>query len=189
MKKIALLLIVFLLHVEADDTKVGTFDSGVSTVKIGKKQKMPLPSAKVEKVDVNDVEIEGLSRDDFNKSIDKNSTFEKVEKNKDENKTVQKEYIDLNQYDSNRTKYVVKKEYININELDKNSSKKFLKVKDINVSQKSTKTSNGKKKSDVKQMENGGVVLPYDKVDDNSGVVLPMDEKKEKGRFFSIFGF
>ena len=38
-------------------------------------------------------------------------------------------------------------------------------------------------------MENGGVVLPYDKVDDNSGVVLPMDEKKEKGRFFSIFGF
>ena len=43
-------------------------------------------------------------------------------------------------------------------------------------------------KSDVSQSEGGGVVLPFDKVDEKSGVVLPMDEEK-KGGFFSIFGF
>lgn len=43
-------------------------------------------------------------------------------------------------------------------------------------------------KSDVVQKDSGGVVLPFDKVDEKSGVVLPMDEEK-KGGFFSIFGF
>ncbi len=38
------------------------------------------------------------------------------------------------------------------------------------------------------QKEAGGVVLPFDKVDEKRGVVLPMD-KKEKNGFFSLFGF
>lgn len=153
MKKIAFLLIVFLLHVEADDTKVGTFDSGVSSVKIGNKQKAPIKSAKVEKVDVSDTEVEDLS-----------VSSPMSESNITDKKTAQKEYI-------------------NINETDINETKTFLTEK------KENRDKMGKERSDVKQMENKGVILPYDKVDDNSGVVLPMDEKKEKSGFFSIFGF
>lgn len=33
-------------------------------------------------------------------------------------------------------------------------------------------------KSDVSQKEFGGIVLPFDKVDDTDGVVLPMDKKE-----------
>ena len=44
-------------------------------------------------------------------------------------------------------------------------------------------------KEEVVQRENGGVILPFDKIEDNkTGVVLPMDKEK-KGGFFSIFGF
>ena len=56
MKKIALLLVVFLLHIEAsDDTQVGTFNAGVSSekVKIGKRYKAPIEEAKTYKVDSN----------------------------------------------------------------------------------------------------------------------------------------
>jgi hypothetical protein len=64
MKKLALLLIVFLLHVEASEsTQVGTFDVGVSSekVKIGKKYKAPIEEAKTYEVDINESEIEGIT--------------------------------------------------------------------------------------------------------------------------------
>jgi|LGOV01.1.fsa_nt_gb hypothetical protein len=145
MKKIALLLLVFFLHVEAsDDTQVGTFDTGVSSEKpkIGKKYKAPIEEAKTYQVDINESEIEGITSEPPKPKVQKEEVVKQEKK---------EELI------------VAKKEPIKI-EKPQNS------------------------KSDVSQNEGGGVVLPYDKVDEKSGVVLPMDEEK-KGGFFSIFGF
>ena len=141
MKRVLLLIVVFFLHVDAnDDTQVGTFDAGVSSekVKIGKRHKAPIEEAKTYKVDINDSEIEGIS-----------SELPSPTK---------------------QNKIIKEKELIVI-------QKEPIKVKKQNST-----------KSDVSQRESGGVVLPFDKVDEKSGVVLPMDEEK-KGGFFSIFGF
>lgn len=79
MKKIALLLVVFLLHVTAnDDTQVGTFDAGVSSkkVKIGKKYKAPIEEAITYKVDINESEIEDISPKSSTPLIQKEEVIE-----------------------------------------------------------------------------------------------------------------
>jgi len=137
MKRLALLMVVFLLHVEADEkTQVGIFDAGVSSekIKITKRQKAPIEEAKTYKIDINDSEVEGIITEPSAPLLEKKETIKLTKK------------------------------------------------------QPPTEVNIQNAKSDVSQRDGGGVVLPFDKVDDNSGVVLPMDEEK-KGGFFSIFGF
>ncbi|HIP30287.1 MAG TPA: hypothetical protein EYG93_04125 [Sulfurospirillum arcachonense] len=74
MKKLTLLLVVFLLHVEASEsTQVGTFDAGVSSgkVKIGKKYKAPIEEAKTYEVDINESEIEGITSEPTKPKVQK----------------------------------------------------------------------------------------------------------------------
>ena len=78
MKKLALLIVVFLLHVEAsDDTQVGTFDAGVSSEKpkIGKKYKAPIKEAKTYQVDINESEVEGISVEPSKPQMQKEKEF------------------------------------------------------------------------------------------------------------------
>jgi hypothetical protein len=151
MKKLILLLVVLFLHVEAkDDTQVGTFDSGVSSEKPKKRLKSDIQEAQSFSVDINDSEVEGISKETPKKEeIEQKPEEIKIEKVKEESELI-----------------------------------KIEKAETTNNEPIKSQTS----KSDVVQKDSGGVVLPFDKVDEKSGVVLPMDEEK-KGGFFSIFGF
>ncbi len=98
MKKLALLLVVFLLHVEASEsTQVGTFDAGVSSkkVKIGKKYKAPIEEAKTYQVDINESEIEGITSEPPKPKVQKKEELIitknepiKIEKQKNQNSDV-----------------------------------------------------------------------------------------------------
>ena len=186
MKKLVLLLVVFLLHVEAiDDTQVGTFDSGVSSekVKLGKRYKTPIKNAETYDIDINEGEVEGITE----KTIEPKKDVDKIEKP-----------IEVVQQETNST--IKDTTEASSQELAEKSSGKNEDV--VMATQKSIekpieapapkevveKKPEIKVKSDVSQSEGGGVILPFDKVDEKTGVVLPADEK-EKGGFFSFFGF
>ena len=111
MRKIALLLVIFFLHVEAsDDTQVGTFDSGVSSekVKIGKRYKAPIKEAQTYSIDINNSEIEGIAAESI--------------KSKKEVKVVKKEKNELLKVTKKEEHQKVEKHLISQSEVTQNES-------------------------------------------------------------------
>ncbi len=95
MKKIALLLLVFILHVNAsDNTQVGTFDAQVSSEKVTntkKRHKADIKEAKTYKVDIDDSEVEGITLEHAKQKVSKQVIKEKKIEKKVQPVSIKKE--------------------------------------------------------------------------------------------------